>query len=53
MSEDQYWKDFITGRSLKKYKVKTVQTFMLDRWQVEDVYQPKHDTKTRHESKNE
>lgn len=36
MNEDQYWKDFLAGRSLKKYGVKTIKTLKLDRWQSQD-----------------
>lgn len=37
MNEDQYWKDFMTGRSLKKYGVKTIKEIKLDRWQSQDI----------------
>jgi hypothetical protein len=37
MNEEQYWKDFLSGRSLEKYGVKIIKTFMLDRWQSQDV----------------
>ena len=36
MNEDQYWKDFLSGKTLTKYKVKTIKKFMLDRWQIQD-----------------
>jgi hypothetical protein len=41
MNEDDFWRDFFNGRSLEKYKVKTVNKFFADRWQIEEVYYPK------------
>jgi len=41
MREEDYWRDFMRGNDLKKYKVKTVKKFTLDRWQIEDIYYPK------------
>jgi hypothetical protein len=36
MNEDQYWKDFLAGKSLEKYGVKIIKEFKLDRWQSQD-----------------
>lgn len=37
MNEDQYWRDFAAGRSLKKYGVKTVKQWHIDKFAVEEI----------------
>lgn len=36
MNEDQYWRDYFSGRSLKKYGDKTIKEIQLNRWQSQD-----------------
>lgn len=35
--EDQYWSDFLKGKSLDKYDVKTVTTYHIDEFAVAEL----------------